>query len=68
MELIFMNGKKIAHSNYYLEKKITEDKIYPSSLKNYKLFERQEIPDSVKTINETSNHCIWVASFFSFTY
>lgn len=56
----FYEWKKNSPSTI-LEKKISEDKIYPSSLKNYNLFERQEIPESLETINKISNHCIWVA-------
>ena len=45
----------------YLDKKITKDLIYPSSLKNHNLFKREYILDSIKKIKEISKHCFWVA-------
>ena len=48
-------------SNTNLNKKVSEDLIYPSSLKNYKLFKREYISDSIKKIKEISQHCFWIA-------
>jgi hydroxymethylbilane synthase len=41
--------------------KITEDMLYPSSLKNYQIFQRKQIDQSILKINNIKNHCIWIA-------
>lgn len=47
--------------NNDLNKKINEEQIYPSSLKNYNLFKREYILNSIKKIEEISQHCFWIA-------
>ena len=42
-------------------KKTKIDKIYPQSLKNYNLFKREYILESVEKINLISEHCIWIS-------
>ena len=44
-----------------IHKKVNEDLIYPSSLKDHNLFEREYILDSIKKIKEISDSCIWIA-------
>ena len=44
-----------------LDKKVAEDQIYPSSLKNHNLFKREYISDGVKRIKEISQHCFWIS-------
>jgi len=44
-----------------INEKITEDLLYPSSLKNYQIFERKEIPESIIKINHVENHCVWIS-------
>ena len=44
-----------------LEKKVSADQVYPSSLKNYNLFRRQSIPDSIDKIKKIFNYCIWIS-------
>ena len=40
---------------------ISEEMIYPNSLKDYELFERKQIDKSIVKINNIKNHCIWIS-------
>ena len=40
---------------------ITEDMIFPNSLKEYKLFQRKQINQSIIKINNIKNHCLWIS-------
>ena len=60
------NGKqfyswKQSDTQKKINEKITEDIIYPSSLKNRQLFQRKQIDESILKINNIENHCIWIA-------
>ncbi len=43
------------------KEKITQQEIYPNSLKDYNLFSRKEIARSIDLINSLRNHCIFIA-------
>ena len=42
-------------------KKIKKELLFPSKLKNYNFFKRQEIKESIEKVNNISNHCIWIS-------
>ena len=44
-----------------IKEKITEDMIYPSSLKDYQIFKRKQIDQSILKVNNIKNHCIWIS-------
>ena len=44
-----------------LNMQLTEDDIYPTSLKNHKLFKREYIVESIKKIEKISKHCFWIS-------
>tara|TARA_B110000116_G_scaffold271998_1_gene294672 strand:- start:1718 stop:3253 length:1536 start_codon:yes stop_codon:yes gene_type:complete len=50
------NQKKISFN-----KNITEEILYPNNLKNYNIFEREEISKSIESINKIEKHCIWIS-------
>ena len=60
------NGKqfyswKQSDTQTEVNEKITDDMIYPSSLKNYQIFQRKQIDQSILKINNIKNHCFWIA-------
>ena len=60
------NGKSfyewgIKNSNQNVKNNVNENQIYPSSLKNHKLFKREYIYNSIQKINNISKHCVWIA-------
>ncbi len=59
------NGHKFSswkiNDNFILNEKISEKDLYPSSLKNYNLFSREEIKESIELIESLRNHCILVS-------
>ena len=52
---------ELDNSNFQIDKKVNKNHIYPYSLKNYNLFERQYILGSKEKINTSSNYCFWVS-------
>ena len=54
----FWEKEQSNNENY---KKISLDEIFPKSIKDYNLFERNLIKESVKKINKIENHCIWIS-------
>ena len=58
------SGKKFSSweilKNFSLKEKISENDIYPINLDNYNLFSREEIKESIKSINAIRNHCILI--------
>ena len=56
----FYEWKKDSFNKNFINK-ANNDEIYPFSLKNYDLFRREDIQDSIKKINNISNRCFWIS-------
>ena len=60
------NGEKFYSWKWQKDKikinqKITIDMLYPKTLKDYHIFKRKEISESIEVINNIQKHCIWIA-------
>ena len=52
---------KIYDHNKIKKNKIKINDIFPENLINYNFFERFDIKENIKKINNISNHCIWIS-------